>query len=173
MDIRDFTGVIEDKSMKEDKNGKPYFDFEISNEAGKRKFKWFVGHDAQGEEIAKSLKKGDQVEGMAEITEKEYMGKQVTFRNIKEMHKTGEGVVMTNKEYPKNYQEYKEQQKAIVSAPDRSLEIELGQAKNIAAEMIKIIDYKGKTEEELFKKYRELVITIFEINKNLKKELLG
>ena len=111
---------------------------------------------------------------MAEITEKEWEGKTVTFRNIKEMHKTGEGVVMTNAEkYPKNYQEYKEQQKAIVSAPDRSLEIELGQAKNIAAEMIKIIDYKGKTEEELFKKYRELVITIFEINKNLKKELLG
>jgi hypothetical protein len=54
---------------------------------------------------------------------------------------------------------------------DDSDKYELGMAKNIAAELIKGEHYEN--DEDMLKRYRELVIKTFNCNKQIRKEILG
>ena len=177
IEVVDINGIVIDKPKKDDKNGKPYFEFDIEQGGQTKKWRLFTAKDPQAESMGDSIKKGDNVIGTGEITEGTYQGQPTKYRNLKHISKNEEEV-KTNSEVentsPKNYQDFKDQQKVKDFKSSDADKFELGMAKNISIELIKAMDSaKGKTKEELLKEYKENVIIIFDINKKIREELLG
>lgn len=89
-EVVDVKGVVTGKAKKETKKGNEYFEYQIETEGRSFTWRWFIKEgDENAISSAESVKVGSTVEGLGTISEGEWEGKTVHYRNIKELHPVG------------------------------------------------------------------------------------